>query len=175
MERLIAIIATVVIGTIGLGYVAKNSVLAFMQSGTEAAIAQAGEIWSQARAVYGTTVAGGQTNFTPINNADAIKAGIVPQSASPDGQTINGPWQGSTITLTGSTSTLYEDWKNIPSSACARFALSQPTNQVVVNGTTVQTTSVQSGASSAVAQACNHGSTDSLSEVDFSYTETTGQ
>ncbi|MFT9089622.1 MAG: type 4 pilus major pilin [Gluconacetobacter sp.] len=175
MERLIAIIAATVLGVMALGYVAKNTVLSFMQSGTETAVAQAGEIWSQARAVYGTTVGGGQTDFTPINNADAIKAGIVPQSASPDGQTIRGPWQGSTITLTGSTSTLYEDWNAVPSAACARFALSQPTNMVFVNGTGISTTSVQTGASAAVAEACNRGTTDSLSEVKFSFTELAGQ
>jgi len=175
MERLIAIIAAAVIGTIGLGYVAENTVLSFMHSGTEAAIAQAGDIWSQTRAVYGTTVGGGQTDFTPINNADAIKAGIVPEKSSPDGQTIRGPWQGSTIVLTGTTNTLYEDWNGVPSSACARFALSQPTNGVFVNGTWIVETGVQTGASSAVAQACNRGTTDSLSEVKFSFTETAGQ
>lgn len=174
MERLIAIIAATVLGVIALGYVAKNTVLSFMQSGTEAAVAEAGDIWSQARSVYGGTVAGGPANYSGINNADAIKAGIVPVRMSVDGSTIQGPWQGSTLQLTGSQNTLYEEWDGVPSAACARFALSQPTIVVGVNGTTISTYGATSNAPSQIAQACQVGGS-STSTIVFSFTEFAGQ
>ncbi len=175
MERLVAYIAGAIIAMLALGGVGIYAMRAYHGSGTTTAIAEATDIWHSARSVYGATVAGGIENYSGVNNSNAIRGGVVPSAmTNGDSQAIVGPWQGSNVTLSGNSNTFYEDWTGIPSSSCAQFALSQPTNLVWVNGTGVSIDNSNSSVGSSVAAACNLGNA-SLSEVKFSYVDTAGQ
>lgn len=175
MERLVAYIAGAIIAMLALGGVGIYAMRAYHGSGTTTAIAEATDIWHSARSVYGATVAGGIENYSGVNNSNSIRAGVVPSAmTNGDSQTIVGPWQGSTVTLSGTSNTFYEDWNGIPSSSCAQFALSQPTNFIMVNGTGVWVDNSNSSVGSSVAAACNQGNT-SVSEIKFSYVDTAGQ
>ncbi|GAP25988.1 MULTISPECIES: type 4 pilus major pilin [Gluconobacter] len=174
MTNLIGIIAAIIIGLFGLGTAATYAMRAYHGTGTTTAITEATDMWHQAHSVYGGTVAGGAATYAAVTNSNAIRASIVPQSMTTgDGSYIAGPWNGSYVTLSGSSTTFYEDWNNIPSSACAQFALSQPVNFLMVNGTGVWV-NTGSDVVTQVTAACNQGSS-SLSEVKFSYVDTAGQ
>lgn len=175
MERLVAYIAGAIIAMLALAGVSSYAMRAYHGSGTTQAIAQATDIYHSARSVFGNSVAGGLASYSGINNYNAIRAGIVPSAmTNGDGQTITGPWTGSTVTLTGNTNTLYEDWNSIPSASCAQFALSQPANFVMVNGTGVWIDNTSSSVAGNIAAACNQGNA-SVSEIKFSYVDTAGQ
>ena len=173
MERFIAIIASAAIGMLMLGAVAIYGPRALFSSNVQIAAGNATDIWTSAQAVYSTTAGGGASNYTSVTTAGAIRAGIVPSGMSPDQQTIRGPWAGSTVNLSGNATQFFEDWNQIPSAVCARFALSQAAWQVTVNGTTMYYNNTASIAP-AVAAACNQGN-NSWSEVKFGYMETAGQ
>jgi len=177
MSNLIAIIAMIVIGGVLAGVAGYYGSRAFSGSGTTTAISEAGDIWNNAQSVFGGTPASGPANFSSVTNGNAITGGIVPMAMTTgDGQTINGPWAGSTVTLSGSSDgqTFYEDWNNIPSTACAKFALSQKTNFVEVNSSGVWTGQNAGATASAIAAGCNQG-TASVSEIKFSYVPLAGQ
>lgn len=173
MERFLAIIASAIIGMLMLGLASVYGYRALFSSNVQIASGYATDIWTSAQGVWGTTAGGGASNYTGVTNAGAIKAGVTPSGLSTDGENIRGPWAGSTVQLTGDTTHLYEDWNGIPSSVCARFALSQPAWQVTINGTALYYSNANSIATS-VAAACNQGN-NSISEVKFGYMETSGQ
>ncbi|MFT8611638.1 MAG: type 4 pilus major pilin [Gluconobacter oxydans] len=175
MERLVAYIAGAIIAMLALGGVGIYAMRAYHGSGTTTAIAEATDIWHSARSVFGATVAGGIENYSGVNNSNSIRAGVVPSAmTNGDSQTIVGPWQGSTVTLSGNSNTFYEDWNGVPSTSCAQFALSQATNIVWANGTGIWVNNTSSNVASSIAAACNQGN-NSLSEVKFSYVDTAGQ
>jgi len=175
LSNLIAIIAMIVIGGVLAGVAGYYGSRAFSRSGTTTAISEAGDMWTNAQSVFGGSPASGPGDYSSVSNSSAITGGLVPMAMTVgDGQTINGPWPGSTVTVSGNTTTFYEDWNNIPSTACAKFALSQKTNDVWINSTMVTVGQNSGQTATAVAQACNQGTT-SLSEVKFSYVPNAGQ
>lgn len=177
MSEIIALLirAGIVLGLIGS--VALAGMYAMHESDAGLAAREATDIWHKTHAIYGNSAAGGAESYLGINNAVAIRANIVPSGMTlQDGETIQGPWAGSTVTLSGSSDghTFYEDWNAIPSSACAEFAVNQPVNYMYINGTSIFINSGNGNQAGAIAGACNTGS-NSLSEVKLSFTSVAGQ
>lgn len=165
MDRILGFIIAGVIGAIALGFVGTKALAGFNGTKLNTAISDASDIANNARSVFGGTAAGGPADYSSLSNSNAISGGIVPSDMVRAGNTtdVRGPWDVSSVTVYGSSDTIYEDWEGVPTDSCAKFALSQKTNQVVINGTTVQTVS-NSNAPVDAAAACSsaNSSTNSL-------------
>lgn len=169
MDRILGFIIAGVIGAIALGFVGTKALAGFNGTKLNTAISDASDIANNARSVFGGTAAGGPADYSSLSNSNAISGGIVPTDMVASGSTtdITGPWDGSTVTVYGTSTTIYEEWSGVPQGACAKFALSQKTNQVVINGTTVQTVSSSSAPVNAAA-ACSASASNS-NDLVFSY------
>lgn len=162
-----ALFAVLIISAIQMGISGNLSNIGFTSSGVEVAETQTKTIADNIKGVYGGTAAG-PADFSTISNQNAIKAGAVPASMTTgDGSTIVGAWNSQVSLLpSGNGQTFYVNWPSIPSSACAKFGISQAVNGVTINGNWVPKTGT--GFAAAVAAQCNQG-TGSFSAVMFSF------
>ncbi|WP_068173790.1 type 4 pilus major pilin [Neokomagataea thailandica] len=155
---------------LALGGVATYAMRAYHGSSTTTATSEATDIYHSARGVFGNSVAGGSASYTNISNANSIKAGIVPSvMTTGDGQTIVGPWPGSSVKIFGNGITLWEEWDGVPASACATFALSQSVNYLTINGNAHPVMSNDPSLAANVASDCNMVNSNSTAKILFSY------
>ncbi|GBR20236.1 MULTISPECIES: type 4 pilus major pilin [Asaia] len=168
MWALGALFAALVIGAIMLGQSGALSNLGYTASGTEVAAAQTKTIADSIKQVLGGAGGAGVANFTGLSNSLAIKLGSVPSNmTNGDGQTITGAWSSAiSITGSGDGNTFYVLWQAVPSTSCAKLAVSQSVNGVLINGNWVARTVSNFPAS--VAALCNQG-VNSFSSVSFSF------
>lgn len=102
----------------------------------------------------------GSTDFSGVTNALAIRTASVPRGMlTGDGQTIKGPWAGSTVTLSSSAdgSSFFETWAGVPSASCPELSNAASVNYLNINNAQIffyDGAKIQNN----VAQACNGGS-----------------
>lgn len=111
----------------------------------------------------------GATSASGMSNTAALNAALVPSDLDAgDGSTLKGPWSGSTVTLSSLSSGGFQStWTGVGAKGCAKFAASQHTSGgVVVNGTTISTTTNDN--SLQIASACNAASGNTAT-ITFMY------
>jgi|GEM_PF-2774569 len=169
MFQALIMIGALLVGVYLLGQAAGGVNQMFSGGLGNTAVEDANFISTHIKAAYGGSI-NGATNFTSISNSEAIKVGAVPREMlNGDGQTIKGPWVGSTVQMSGSTDggTFYENWSGVPGNSCAGLSNAAAVNYMNINGTAINMGSGQNVASQ-VAQACN-GTSGSLNTVQLSY------
>lgn len=121
--------------------------------------------------ILSTYKMGRAANFSNITNASAINGGMVPEGMlTGDGSTLQGPWSGSTVQLSPISGGGYQStWTGVSAHDCAEFAASSKSDGgVIVNGTTIYTTSTNTDTVSQIANACS-GASASTATVTFLY------
>ncbi|MBB2199507.1 hypothetical protein HLH44_19060 [Gluconacetobacter sp. 1c LMG 22058] len=107
-------------------------------------------------------------NYSSISNSSAIRAALVPKSMlNGDGNTIAGPWGGSTVTISTWGNGFQVAWSNVDGDSCATFARSQAPQNVNINGDDIPLSN--SDAATQIANACNASSGASTASVIFEY------